>query len=282
MTTTATTRATGVGGPTAKGAAGAGFVTASLQSALRTVLQFFRTPQVLILGTVQGALFLFMFRYIFGGAINPGEGLDYVDFLLPGFLVTGILWLGMPSATGVAEDAATGVHDRLRSLPIPRPSVMFGRSFADTALTLWGLLITTILGFAFGFRLDANLAEALLAVALLVLMAYSFMWVFISIGLTSKSAQAATGTVTLLTVPFAFISSAYVPADSLPGWLQPIANHQPFTIFSNAMRCLTLGGADAVGLGHNTAYWVGLSLVWIAGILLVFSTIAVARFSRRR
>jgi ABC-2 type transport system permease protein len=73
-----------------------------------------------------------------------------------------------------------------------------------------------------------------------------------------------------------------VPADSLPGWMQPIANHQPFTIFSNALRSLTLGGADAVGLGHSTAYWVGLSLVWSAGILLVFGTIAVSRFARRR
>jgi ABC-2 type transport system permease protein len=261
---------------------GADFVTAALQSAKRTVLQFFRTPQVLLLGTIQGALFLFMFRYIFGGAINPGHGIDYVDFLVPGFLVTGILWLGQPAATGVAEDAATGVHDRLRSLPIPRSSVMFGRSFADTALTLWGLLITTVLAFIVGFRLDANLAEVGMALVVLVAAAYSFMWVFITIGLTSKSAQAATGTSTLLIVPVAFVSAAYVPADSLPGWMQPVANNQPFTVFSNAMRSLTLGGADAVGLGHSTAYWVVLSLVWCAGILAVFSTIAVLRFARRR
>jgi ABC-2 type transport system permease protein len=261
---------------------GAGYVTASLQSAKRTILQFFRTPQLLMLGTIQGALFLFMFRYIFGGAINPGGGLDYVDFLVPGFLATGILWLGMPAATGVAEDAATGVHDRLRSLPIPRASVMFGRSIADTALTMWGLFVTTVLAFIVGFRLNADVAEVALAVALLVVFAYCFMWVFIAIGLTSKSAQAATGTCTLLIVPLAFISAAYVPADSLPGWMQPIANHQPFTIFSNALRSLMLGGADAVGLGHSTAYWVGLSLVWSAGILLVFGTIAVSRFARRR
>jgi len=264
------------------GTTGARFVTASLQSAKRTVLQFFRTPQLLLLGTIQGALFLFMFRYIFGGAINPGGGIDYVDFLVPGFLATGILWLGMPAATGVAEDAATGVHDRLRSLPIPRASVMFGRSIADTALTIWGLFVTTVLAFIVGFRLNADFAEVALALALLVVFAYCFMWVFIAIGLTSKSAQAATGTCTLLIVPLAFISAAYVPADSLPGWMQPIANNQPFTIFSNALRSLTLGGADAVGLGHSTAYWVGLSLVWSAGILFVFSTIAVSRFARRR
>jgi ABC-2 type transport system permease protein len=237
---------------------------------------------LLMLGTVQGALFLFMFRYIFGGAINPGGGVDYVDFLVPGFLVTGILWLGLTSATGVAEDAATGVHDRLRSLPIPRSSAMIGRSIADTALTLWGLLVATVLAFIVGFRLNADVAEVLLALALLVAAAYSFMWVFITIGLTSKSAQAANGTSTLVIVPLAFVSAAYVPAESLPGWMQPVAENQPFTIWSNAVRSLTLGGADAVGLGHSTAYWVVLSFVWCAGILLVFSTIAVSRFARRR
>jgi ABC-2 type transport system permease protein len=260
---------------------GAHFVTASIQNAKRTVLQFFRTPQLLMLGTVQGALFLFMFRYIFGGAINA-PGLDYVDFLVPGFLATGILWLGMPAATGVAEDAASGVHDRLRSLPIPRASVMYGRSIADTALTAWGLLVTTVLAFIVGFRLNADVAEVALAVVVLLAAAYSFMWVFITIGLTSKSAQAATGTCTLLVVPLAFVSAAYVPANTLPGWMQPIANHQPFTIFSNALRSLTLGGAEAVGLGHSTAYWVLLSFLWCAGILLVFGTIAVSRFARRR
>jgi ABC transporter DrrB family efflux protein len=263
-------------------AAGAGFVTAALQSAKRTVLQFFRTPQLLILGTVQGALFLFMFRYIFGGAINPGQGLDYVDFLVPGFLVTGILWLGMPASSGVAEDAATGVHDRLRSLPIPRASVMFGRSLADTALTLWGIFVAGVLAFVVGFRLDANVAEVALALGVLLIAVYSFVWVFITIGLASSSAQAAQGTGTFLVVPLAFVSAAYVPADSLPGWMQPVANNQPFTVFSNALRSLTLGGADRLGLGHSTAYWVALSIAWSAGILLVFSTIAVTRFARRR
>lgn len=281
--TTTTTPATDVAAQaTVARAPGAQFVTAALQSAKRTVLQFFRTPQLLMLGTIQGALFLFMFRYIFGGAINPGRGLEYVDFLVPGFLVSGILWLGMPAATGVAEDATTGVHDRMRSLPIPRSSVMFGRSLADTALTLWGIFVAGVLAFIVGFRLDASVAEVAFALVVLLAAMYSFMWVFITIGLTSKSAQAANGTSTLLIVPLAFVSAAYVPADSLPGWMQPVANNQPFTVFSNAVRSLTLGGADAVGLGHSTAYWVVLSLVWCAGILAVFSTIAVSRFARRR
>jgi len=282
MTTTDTRRADRTEESTLARTSGADFVTAALQNAKRTILQFFRTPQLLMLGTVQGALFLFMFRYIFGGAIHPGGQLDYVDFLVPGFLVTGILWLGMAAASGVAEDATTGVHDRLRSLPIPRSSVMFGRSLADTSLTLWGLFVTGVLAFIVGFRLHADAPEVLLALALLVVAAYTFSWVFITIGLVSSSAQAANGMATLLVIPVAFISAAYVPANSLPGWMQPVANNQPFTILSNAMRSLTLGGADKVGLGHSTAYWVVLSLVWCAGITLVFSMIAVSRFSRRR
>ncbi len=282
MSTTDTRTVERAATPAVAPVTGAGFVTATLQNAKRTILQFFRTPQLLMLGTIQGALFLFMFRYIFGGAIDPGGQLDYVDFLVPGFLATGILWLGMAASSGVAEDATTGVHDRLRSLPIPRSSVMFGRSLADTALTLWGLFVAGVLAFIVGFQLHSDAPDVVLAVALLVIAAYCFSWIFITIGLVSNSAQAANGMATLLVIPLSFISAAYVPAESLPGWLQPIANHQPFTILSNALRSLTLGGADAVGLGHDTTYWVVLSLVWCAGIFLVFSAIAVSRFSRRR
>jgi ABC transporter DrrB family efflux protein len=282
MTTLDTRTTRRVKDPTIARATGANFVTSTLQNAKRTVLQFFRTPQLLMLGTVQGALFLFMFRYIFGGAINPGGGLAYVEFLVPGFLVTGILWLGMPASSGVAEDATTGVHDRLRSLPIPRSSVMFGRSIADTALMLWGLFVAGVLAFIVGFHLHAEALDVVLALALLVIAAYSFAWIFITIGLVSRSAQAANGMATLLVIPIAFISAAYVPADSLPGWLQPVADNQPFTVLSNALRSLALGGTDAAGVGHTTTYWVVLSLAWCAGVSLVFGTIAVSRFARRR
>jgi ABC transporter DrrB family efflux protein len=280
--TTIDTRAAAMAGRTTAPAPGAGFTTAALESAKRTVLQFFRTPQLLMLGTVQGALFLFMFRYIFGGAIDPGHGLDYVDFLVPGFLATGILWLAMPASSGVAEDATTGVHDRLRSLPIPRASVMVGRSIADTVLTLWGMSVAAVLAFAVGYRLHADAADVVLAVALLVFATYSFAWVFITIGLVSSSAQAANGMATLLVIPVAFISAAYVPAHSLPSWLQPVADDQPFTVLSNALRSLTLGGPDAIGVGHTTTHWVVLSVVWCSAVCVAFGASAVARFARRR
>jgi ABC-2 type transport system permease protein len=260
---------------------GAGFLTATLGTARRSVLQFFRTPQLLVMGTVQGALFLFMFRYVFGGAISTGGGLNYVDFLVPGFLVTTILWTGMGAAAGVAEDSATGVYDRLRSLPIPRTAVMVGRSLADFALVAWGMLITGTLGFILGFRAHGSIAEIVLGFALMLFAGYAFTWIFITIGLFAGNAQAAQG-MSMLVIPFSFISSANVPIKSMPGWMQPFAANQPVTVIINAVRSLMQGGTDAVGIGHTTGYWIMLSLVWSVAIMVVFAAIAVARFSRTR
>jgi ABC-2 type transport system permease protein len=252
--------------PPYTGATGASFATAAGGTARRTVLQFFRTPQLLMMGTIQGALFLFMFRYVFGGAISTGGEISYVDFLVPGFLVTTVLWTGMSAAAGVAEDSTTGLYDRLRSLPIPRSAVMLGRSLADTALVGWGLLVTGALGVAIGFRTHGSVAAVVLAVALI---------------LASKNAQAAQG-MSMLVIPFSFISSANVPISSMPGWMQPFAANQPITVMINAARSLMAGGTEVVGIDHTTTYWVVLSLLWCVAIVAVFGTLAVLRFSRTR
>jgi ABC transporter DrrB family efflux protein len=261
---------------------GAGFATATVQSARRTFLQYLRTPQLLVLPTIIGAMFLFIFRYVFGGAIDAGNGVDYVDFLVPGFLLTTILWTGMNAPAGVAEDAASGVHDRFRSLPIPRTAVVAGRSLADGALVSWTLLVNAALGFAVGFRTHGSFAATVAAFAVMFVVTYVFSWVFLTLGLVGGNAQAAQGMATLLVVPFTFLSSAYVPVDSMPGWLQPFAEHQPITVMINAIRSLMLGSTEAAGVDHTTSYWVVLSLVWCAGILTVFSALAVHRFARTR
>ena len=257
----------------------AGMVTAALATGKRTILQFFRTPQLLMMGTIQGALFLFMFRYVFGGAIDTRSTLNYVDFLVPGFLVTVILWTGMGAAAGVAEDSATGVYDRLRSLPIPRAAVMVGRSMADAALVGWGIFVTAIIGFLVGFRVQGSIGGFLAGFALMLVAGYAFTWIFITIGLVSGNAQAAQG-MTMLVIPFSFISNANVPVSSMPGWMQPFAANQPVSVIVNAVRSLMQGGTEAIGIGHSTSYWVVLSLIWCAGILATFSVVATARFSR--
>jgi len=259
----------------------ASYPTAVATTARRTLLQFFRTPQTLFMGTIQGAMFLFMFRYVFGYAIDTRGALSYVDWMVPGFLVTVILWSGMGSAAGIAEDSSTGVYDRLRSLPIPRSSVMVGRSLADGGLIVWGVVTTAVIGWLVGFRTHGSIGGVVLAFLLIVLAGYAFSWLFIVIGLFAGNAQAAQG-LGMLVVPFSFISNANVPVASMPGWMQPFAANQPISVLINAVRCLMQGGADTVGIAHSTGHWVLLSLAWCVGITLVFATLATRRFAARR
>jgi ABC-2 type transport system permease protein len=278
--TSTTNRGTPASAPSTPSDAGAGYLVTTTQTARRTLLQFVRTPQLLIMPPVMAGLFLLIFRYIFGGAIDTGGSVSYVDFLVPGFLAQTALWNGMNIPAGVAEDATSGVYDRLRSLPLPRSAVMAGRAFADTALNVWGLAVTALLGFAVGFRTHADIAAVVAGFALMLAIIYAFSWLFISLGLSSGNAQAAQALSTLIVVPLAFVSGAFVPIESMPGWMQAFAANQPMTIMINAVRSLMLGGTDAAGIGHTTTYWVLLTLAWCAGILAVFGTVTVARFSR--
>jgi ABC-2 type transport system permease protein len=265
--------------PRARVNAGAGFWPSSVAVARRTVRKFVRTPQLLVLATVQSALFLLIFRYIFGGAINV-DGVSYVNYLVPGFVTTGMLFAGMGAAAGVAEDLEQGFFDRLRSLPIPRAAVMAGRCLADTALVTWSLAVGAALGFAVGFRMHGSVTAGLAAFGLCVLFGFAFEWLFITIGLVAGSAQAAQG-ISVLVTPLVFVSSAYVPVSSLQGWMRPFAEHQPLTQMVNAVRGLAGGPEVEALLSHSTAYYVQLSLIWTAAIVVVFGLVAALRFSRR-
>jgi ABC-2 type transport system permease protein len=256
----------------------ASLLTSTVEVARRTVRKFVRTPQLIVVGTIQGAMFLPIFRYVFGGAIDVG-GVPYVDFLVPGFVVTSVLFAGAGAAVGVAEDLESGVYDRLRSLPIPRASVLAGRALADTGLLTWNLAITTAVGFAVGFRLHGDLVAGLAAFALCVLFGFAFSWLFIVIGLTAGNAQAAQG-MSLMVFPLTFVSSAYVPVDTLPSWLQPIAEHQPITYMVDVVRSLCLGGEAERVLGHSTGHYLVGALLWSVGLIAVFAPIAVAKFRR--
>jgi ABC transporter DrrB family efflux protein len=246
--------------------------------AKRVALRYLRTPQIMVLGTVQGVMFLLIFRYVFGGAIGSGA-LSYVNFLVPGFVTTGILFTGMGAATAVAEDLEQGFVDRLRSLPMPRTSVLAGRAIADTAMATWSAAISIAVGFAVGFRLHASAGQALEAFALLIAFVFAFEWLFVLLGMLARNAQAAQG-MALLVFPLTFISSAYAPVQTMPGWMQAIASRQPVTLMVDAVRALTQGEAAQAVLGHPASYYVTRSLLWSLVLVLVFAPLAVARFRR--
>jgi ABC-2 type transport system permease protein len=259
---------------------GAGLWSSSIAVAGRMVRKFVRTPQLIVFTTIQGAVFLVMFRYAFGGAIDTGGDLSYVNFMVPGFIVTTTLWAGMGAAVGVAQDVEHGFVDRLRSLPIPRAAVLIGRSLADVALMVWALAIATGLGFVVGFRLGGSVTEALAAFGLCVVFGFAFEWVFIVVGLVAGNAQAAQS-IGLLVTPLVFLSGAYVPVGSMPSGVEQFSEIQPITPMAHAVRSLFMGADGEALVEHSTSYYVGLSLIWAVAIFVLFGLLAVWRFARR-
>ena len=264
----------------AHGAAGGrtGLARSTVTVTRRALLRYVRTPQLIVLATVQMSLFFLIYRYMFGGAIHI-DGLSYVDFLVPGFITTGVLFIGIGSATAMAEDLEQGFVDRLRSLPIPRSSVLIARATADTTILAWGTAFTAAVAFAVGFRLHGSALDGLAAFGLVVLFGFAFEWVFITMGLFAGNAQAAQG-MGMIVFPFAFVSSAYVPVSSMPSWLQVFAKHQPLTYMVDAVRSLTLGPHAQALLGHPTSYFVSRSLAWTVAIMAVALPVAVWKYRR--
>jgi ABC-2 type transport system permease protein len=257
----------------------AGFATTTVTTAGRTVRKMLRTPQVLGIAVVQSIVFLLMFRYVLGGAIGV-KGVSYVDFLVPGFVVAGILFTGGGAAVAVAEDAVSGLYDRLKSLPISDRAVLTGRSLADMLLMVLVALITTGVGFIVGFSIDASAFDVVLALALIVVYSFTVAWAFVLMGLVSGSAQAAQG-LSILAVPFSFISSAFVPIATMPGPVQAFAKAQPLTFWVNSWRGLLLGDAVTRTFDHSLTYYVVGGLVWAAVIMVMFSPLALRAYRKR-
>ena len=227
---------------------------------LRSFYKLLRSPQFLGIAIVQSLVFLFMFRYVIGGAIGV-PGVEYVDFLVPGFVVAGLLFAAGGAAVGTAEDAESGLFDRFRSLPIHDGSTLVGRLIADSAMLVVVAVVTLAIGFLFGFRLSGPTLGLLGALGLILVYAFAVSAVFQLLGLVSGGGQAAQG-LSILAVPFSFISSAFVPVESMPSWLQWLADWQPLTFMVNSWRGLLLGDAVIQTFDHSLSFYVVGSLVW--------------------
>jgi ABC transporter DrrB family efflux protein len=253
-------------------------VSSTLTITRRAALRYIRTPQLIVMATIQMSLFFLIYRFMFSGAMRS-VGVPYVDYLAPGFITTGVLFSGIGAAVAMAEDMHDGFVDRLRSLPIPRSSVLSARAIADTTILALAAALTVAIAFAVGFRLGGTTEQGLAAFGLVIVFGFSLEWVFITMGLFAKTPQAAQG-MGMIVFPFAFVSSAYVPVNSMPEWLQVFAKYQPLTFMVDAVRSLTLGPDAAVLLGHPTSYFVTRALAWSAVILAVSAPVAVARYRK--
>jgi ABC transporter DrrB family efflux protein len=230
-----------------------------------------RQPDLLVGFTIQPIMFVLLFVYVFGGAINTGA-LDYVDFLIPGIIVQSMVFGGFVTALGLAEDLKKGLIDRFRSLPMWGPAVISGRILADVGTNVIQLVIMFTVGILVGFRFDSSLPEIIAGLALLLLVGYAFSWVFAFIGLTASSPEAANAYGFTILFPLTFISSAFVPLKTMPSWLQPIAEHNPFTTMVDAARALFIG----TPAGND----IWLAVLWSLAIIAVFSMLSVWRYRR--
>jgi ABC transporter DrrB family efflux protein len=249
----------------------------------RNLLHTVRLPDVLVLSATMPVIFILMFTYVFGGAIQgalpPAAAGRYVNWLIPGLLAQFALFGGSGTASGLAEDLAKGVIDRFRSLPMTPSAVLAGRTLSDLTRSTVTLTLMLAVGLAIGFRPQTGSLGLLAAVAVGLLFGYAWSWVMALLGLLVRSAEAVQAAVYLVVFPLAFTSSVFVPTQTMPGWLQPFAANQPVTVATNALRGLVLG-QGALPPGRTVAGQVALALLWAAAITAVFAPLAVRAYRR--
>jgi ABC transporter DrrB family efflux protein len=243
----------------------------TFQLAKRSLKRIPRQPDLLLGFTIQPVMFVLLFVYVFGGAIDTGP-LDYVDYLMPGIIVQSMVFGGFVTALGLAEDLKKGLIDRFRSLPMWGPAVISGRILADVGTNVIQLVIMFAVAIPVGFRFDASLWEIVAGVALLLLIGYAFSWVFAFIGLSASSPEASNAYGFTILFPVTFISSAFVPTQTMPDWLEPVAEYNPFTTMVDGARSLFVGTE-----AHNDIWG---AVVWSLVIIAVFSVLSVWRYRR--
>ena len=240
--------------------------------AKRSLLRIPRAPDLLLSFTVQPIIFVLLFVYVFGGAIATPGFEDYTDFLMPGIVAQTMSFGGFVTALGLAEDLKKGLIDRFRSLPMSRSAVLAGRTLADVATNVISLTIMVVVGLLVGFRFHSSPLEVVAGIGLMLLFGYAFSWIFAYCGLVASSGESAQAIGFIVIFPITFISSAFVPVDSMPSWLEPIAENNPFTTVVDAMRALWVdapAGNDIWG-----------AVLWSLGLVAVFAPLSVARYRR--
>jgi len=241
--------------------------------AKRTLIHTWRVPDVLVFSSIQPVLFVLLFTYVFGGAINVGPGVHYVDYLMPGVFAQTVVFGAMLTGIGLATDKQNGLLDRFRSLPMTRSALLAGRTLSDLVRNAFVMLLMLAVGLAVGFRFHhTNVGAVIGGFAVLLLFSYAFSWISATIGMAVSNPEAAQSSGIIWVFPLVFASSGFAPVASMPGWLQAFAKHQPVSVTIDASRALFQGGPVA---GDLIA-----SLAWSVGIIAVFGPLAVRTYRR--
>lgn len=243
----------------------------------RYLIAYIRLPQLLVFSTVQPIMFVLLFRYVFGGAI-PIPGIPYVDYLMPGIFVQTVVFGATGTGIGLAEDAGKGLIERFRSLPMARSAVLIGRTWADLVRNILVVLLMTVVGFLVGWRIHGSIGGFLLALVLIIVFGYSMSWLTALVGLKATNSEAAQAAIFPVLFPLTFASSAFVPVETMPGWLQTFATYNPVSVVVNAARSLTLGDLGTGLYPDGSGRYVLGSIVWSIVIVAVFAPLAVKAY----
>jgi len=247
-------------------------VSDTLAMTRRNLLRYLRLPNLLVFSTVQPVMFVLLFSFVFGGAIKaalpPGE--KYIDFLMAGIFVQTVIFGSVQTGVGLSDDLSRGMIDRFRSLPMARSAVLAGRTMSDVVRNCFVVVLMTAVGMAIGFRFHGGFIPAIGGLGLAVLFGLAFSWISAFIGLSVRDPEAAQAAGFVWIFPLVFASSAFVPVQTMPEWLQVFARNNPLSHTVNAIRALTQGGP----IWHDL--WI--SLAWIIGILVVFVPLSVYRY----
>jgi ABC-2 type transport system permease protein len=246
-------------------------VADSLVLIQRSLKHIFKNPDQLLGLTVQPIMFMLLFRYVFGGAINTGTT-SYVNFLIAGILVQSVAFGSLTTSLSVATDLQRGLIDRLKSLPIFSAGVMMGHVTADLVRNLIQSLIMISVGLLVGFRPNASVQEWFLIAALVLLFTFAISWIAAIMGLLAKTVEAVQWMGFFLIFPLTFASAAFAPTSTMPKALRYFAENQPVTQVIEAIRALMIG--SPIG---NHGFW---AIIWCIGIIAV--TIPIAAYLFRR
>jgi ABC transporter DrrB family efflux protein len=247
-------------------------VSDALTITWRNLKAMSRTPEVIMFSTIQPIIFVLTFRYVFGTSIDLPGGLPYVDFLMPGVFVQTVAFGAMNTGVGLSEDLHKGLIERFRSLPMSRSAVLAGRSLSDLVRNFFVVLLMIGMGFLVGFRVHTSVVPFIASIGLLLLFSFAISWLFALIGLGAPTAEAAQAMSFPILAVLVFASTAFAPAENMPGVLQAYNDVQPVSVVVKAMRALSIGGETAVPVVQAVA--------WCVALVALFAPLAVGRYRR--
>jgi ABC transporter DrrB family efflux protein len=244
----------------------------SWEMVLRNLIHIKRTPELLLDVTLSPIMFVLLFSFVFGGAIVI-PGVDYTSYLMAGIFVQTIAFAGIYTSVLLANDLQKGMIDRFRSLPMSQSSVLTGRTLTDLFRAMIAIAIMWIVGLLVGFRPVSDIAANASAVLLMLIFGFALSWIGVAAGALVRTPEALQGIIFAVVFPLTFVSSAFVPTDTMPDWLEWFAERQPMTLVTDAVRSLTLDGVPGPAAIP--------ALLWSIGLLIVGFPLGLWLYNRR-